>query len=178
MCEEVLMKIWNKTGFTLMELMAVVVIVSILAAVSVGSYRRTVERAHITEAYNVGSALLEAVNRYYYDNPRASDRSTPSIAHLDVKVAKGSSCATPSGSCVRTKHFEITVPNSSSSVVTAASIKGKYSLIFYPDFSTTRSQEKCAFSADKGKSFCMGAGYKSCGSSFCCKGTVSGSICK
>ena len=162
----------NKKGFTLTELMAAVVILGILAAVAMGSYSKAIERSHMAEALTVGSAILEGVNRYYYDNRRKSNRKCPKLTDLDVSVSKAlGACATPTDYCVKTKYFEITVPNdcnASPAVVTAARINGAYSIKFYPDFSSVSSLEKCVYANAKGQQICQGAGYKTCNSSSEC----------
>jgi len=179
------MNIKTRKGFTLTELIAVVVIMGILAAVGMGSYRKSLERAHMTEAYNVSSALLEGVNRYFYDNRTRSDKMCPKLSQLDVGAAKTTSCS-PTDYCVSTQYFNITIPSGGTSgctsgtsgVVTAASKNGGYSIVFYPDFSSVRSQDKCTFTGDKGKNFCIAGGYTACTTNYCCKNTYSGSICK
>lgn len=169
----------NKKGFTLTELIAVIVILSVLAMVAVGSYRKALERSRMGEAYNIGSTLLEAVNRYYYDNRARTDRKCPKVSDLDVGVAKK---AAQGDYSVTTQYFTITIPsncNDTAPVIKATSQNGGYAIEFFPDFSTL-SQEKCSYTTDKGKAFCVTAGYKSCNDSskFCCKGTYSGSICR
>lgn len=171
-----------------MELVAVVVIMGILAAVGMGSYRKTLERSHMTEAYNVGSALLEGVNRYYYDNRNRDNRMCPKMSQLDVGAAKTSACSGDSNYCVQTQYFRITIPSGSGTscasgkngVVTAASLNGGYSIVFYPDFAPVRAQDKCAYTTDKGSAFCIAAGYVNCDTSnkFCCKSTATGGLCK
>lgn len=174
----------NKKGFTLTELIAVVVVLGVLASVAVGSYRKSVERSRMTEAYTVGSALLEGVNRYYYDNRSRADRKCPKVADLDLTIAKADAC---SGNeyCVQTQFFQITIPSSCSDTapkVTATNSSSKYAIEFYPDFATNRSQDKCVIldNSAKGKGFCLSAGYKTCsGTAFCCKGTIAtGNLCQ
>ena len=165
----------NKKAFTLTELMAAVVILGILAAVAMGSYSKAIERSHMAEALSVGSAILEGVNRYYYDNRGKSNRKCPKLTDLDVSVSKAlGACSTPTDYCVKTKYFQITVPNSCTdsvsapSKVTAARINGAYSIVFYPDFSAVSSVEKCVYANTKGQQICQGAGYKTCNSSAEC----------
>jgi prepilin-type N-terminal cleavage/methylation domain-containing protein len=162
----------NTKGFTLTELMAVVVIVAILAAVATGSYRHALERSHMAEAYNVGATVLEAVNRYYYDNRYESTRECPKYSDLDMEIAKSGSCNPASDYCLKTQYFNIKIPASCSAdkVVTAERLNGKYSLLFYPDFAPTRSLEKCSYGSNaSGQKICESAGYKTCSGGTCSK---------
>ena len=55
------------TGFTLIELMIVVLIVGILAAVALPLYSKAVERGRISEAVNMLGTMREAQMRYISD---------------------------------------------------------------------------------------------------------------
>ena len=58
----------KSAGFTLTELMVVVVIVAILAAIALPSYQQYIQRGKITEATsNLASARLQ-LEKYYADN--------------------------------------------------------------------------------------------------------------
>jgi len=52
-------------GFTLVELLVVVMIIAILATVGLPQYFRTVERSRLAEATNLCSAYNTAQQRYY-----------------------------------------------------------------------------------------------------------------
>jgi len=56
------------TGFTLIELMIVVAIVAILAAIAIPSYLNYVTRSKLTEAYNNLSAYRVLQEQFYQDN--------------------------------------------------------------------------------------------------------------
>ena len=53
----------TKYGFTLTELMVVVIIIAILAGLGLGSYKKAVERSHFTEGLQAVNAVAEAVTR-------------------------------------------------------------------------------------------------------------------
>lgn len=56
----------KESGFSMIELMVVVAIISILAAIALPSYRRYVVRANRTEATTALSDLAAREERYYY----------------------------------------------------------------------------------------------------------------
>jgi type IV pilus assembly protein PilE len=55
-------------GFTLIELMIVVGIISIIAAIAIPSYNDYVRRSQLTEAFNNLSAYRVRMEQYYQDN--------------------------------------------------------------------------------------------------------------
>ncbi|MGE0072614.1 MAG: type IV pilin protein, partial [Thiomonas sp.] len=55
-------------GFTLIELMIVVAVVAILAAVAIPAYNQYVARSKLTEAFSGLSAMSVAAQQYYQDN--------------------------------------------------------------------------------------------------------------
>jgi len=57
-----------QTGFTLVELMIVVVIMAILASVSVGGYRQYVQRANRVDATSALLRVSAAQERFYLQN--------------------------------------------------------------------------------------------------------------
>ncbi len=58
----------KSNGFTLIELMIVVAIIGILAAVAIPAYQDYTKRAHISEGLGLASAAKVAVTEYYNTN--------------------------------------------------------------------------------------------------------------
>ena len=56
---------WRENGFTLIELMIVVMIVGILSAVAIPSYQDYIHRAKFTEAFALADAGKRGVNEYF-----------------------------------------------------------------------------------------------------------------
>lgn len=57
----------NKRGFTLIEMIIIVIVVGILSFISVPLYKGHVEKAKLTEGYALLGALREAQLKYYVE---------------------------------------------------------------------------------------------------------------
>ncbi len=70
-----------KKGFTLLEILIVVIIIGILAAIALPQYSATLEKGRSAEAVtNVGSIRM-ALDRYWYQN---NDLTDATLDNLDI----------------------------------------------------------------------------------------------
>lgn len=69
----------NQKGFTMVELLTVVIIVAVLTAVALPQYTKSVERARATEAMNLVKNINDAI--YAYAAARSGDNICPDSFH-------------------------------------------------------------------------------------------------
>lgn len=171
------MKKQNNLGFTLTELMAVVIIVAILAAISVGYYSKAQEQSYFAEGLSTASAIAEAVNRSYLDDQLAGQTPTkrPKISSLDVGISGNNrSCRTSSDYCVRTRYFEINIGADGVTTATRTSTKSiaQYTIQIWPHFASTNRDQIACIGASTGSDsfkFCQAMGYTTCNDTVCTK---------
>ena len=111
-------------GFTLVELLVVVLISGILAAVAVPQYQKTVERSKATEAMNMLSSIAKAHQTHYLANGTFATK----FEQLDVDIPfTGNTKFVSTGDTKSNKDwsFQIEVV-SSGKCIYAARIDGKY----------------------------------------------------
>lgn len=150
-------------GFTLAELLAVIIIVSILTGLSVGYYKRSVEQSRFSEGLSAASAVVEALNRTYFDE-QLEGRTVPqthSFKTLDVSVG-----AESGDGLQKTKHFDVYIEsNDDDQEVVRAYRGGKgglYYIQMYPNYGANQDQISCVGNGDEGVTFCQAMGYVNC----------------
>lgn len=159
----------TRKGFTLTELMAVVIIVAILAGIALSSYKKAVERSRFAEGLAAGAAVAEAVSRFDYENDGTSfETSRPKISQLDIGFENDRKCTQSSDAdyCFKTRYFEVIVLNSNRiqvNRVQGSTLKDYY-FYFYPE-SRSRSSERCCSRSQLGADLCKTMGYTSCSGS-------------
>ena len=73
----------NSRGFTLLEMLIIIIIVSILSIVGKGTYDRSVERSKFTEAYSCVYAIINAQKDFYVLNNRFAEN----LDELGIDIA-------------------------------------------------------------------------------------------
>lgn len=106
----------NKKGFTLMELLVVVLLISILAAIAVPQYFNAIERQRSVEGLGVLSDIEKAQMRFAAIN----EAFTTDFSNLDIDLGD-----TTSGSTYETRNFTYTL---NAGNATAERTSGEYAL--------------------------------------------------
>ncbi len=76
----------NQQGFTLIEVLVVVLIIGILSAIALPQYETAVEKARMSEAMINAKAITDAAQRYFQANPNDTVISNKNqIADVDLK---------------------------------------------------------------------------------------------
>ncbi len=100
-------------GFTLMEVLVVIVIMSVLAGFALPSYSTHVERVRASEGVQLLVSLLAAQERYRIEN----NAYATAIASLDIDIPNASNFTVPPN-----------LFNAAARVVTIARLGGSYTL--------------------------------------------------
>lgn len=145
----------NKQGFTLVEMLTVVLIVAILMGIAMPNYTRSIERSRATEAMTAIKTLNDAIYAYSAQRNTCPDKYTK----LTVKIPGTRN----SDTVLSTKNFKytlngapVTVPGTECKGVLAERVNGgrynykiwnpfsgSHSLACYADESNTKSVAIC-----------------------------------
>lgn len=82
-----IIKLRNENGFTLIEMLIVILIIGILAVIALPQYRRVTERARAMEAVQTVKMISDALERYYLTHSDYSILEEDSwLEKLDIDV--------------------------------------------------------------------------------------------
>ena len=131
---------FDKKGFTLTEMMTVAIILSILVAVMVGTFRSSLERAKFQEGVNVANTVASSLERYFAEHQDLAwaQRAQPALNALDMSFDKMENCTSNTQYCMKTKNFEVQIERQDNFVNIVAYrptvANPKYRISVIPDF--------------------------------------------
>lgn len=115
----------KQQGFTLIELMIVVAIIGILAAVALPAYQDYTKRAHVSEGITLGASAKSAVTEYYTSQaalPTSNTQAGLPAKGTDIKGNAVKSVAISTGGVI--------------TVTFNGKVTDNATLIFVPDVTT------------------------------------------
>ena len=141
----------NKLGFTLVEILTAVVIITILTVMAVPLYEKTIERSRLTEVQSMLNRLQAAKNRAMdnmgclaYD---ASKDECPKLSHLGISFTDECSSNSQTSFCSQDFKYSI-APGGRINGVCAVRRDGEYkdtTFYYYYGESGTSENEKPDF---------------------------------
>ena len=150
----------NKNGFTLIEVLTVVIIIGILTSIALPMYTRAIERSRATEAMTNVKAMNDSIYAYYADK-----ESCPTFKQL-VAMVPGSDAE---GTQITTKNFTFTfaapaqVPGTSCpGVLATRNGSSGYTYSIWNPYQTVGGKAlslKCNGTSDKDIAICESLGW-------------------
>lgn len=106
----------NKKGFTLMEMLVVVLIIGVLGAIAFPQYSITIDRTRMTTNLSLLKPIADAVVQYYSFNDAPPDKLTklPVGIPKEWSVNDNLTATSPDGNCTLSIDIDSTIPTSTS----------------------------------------------------------------
>ena len=105
----------KKKGFTLIEILVVVIIIGALSAIAMPSYMRSVERSRAANPMANLSAIAKAQKSYSF----GTEHYTDNIANLDISLTDASNGEDATGNTFESEYFTYKVYGDDKAVATA-----------------------------------------------------------
>lgn len=162
----------HQKGFTLAEVMAVVIIVAILAVLASGYYRRSVEQSRFAEGLASAHMVAEALNQAYLQD-QLDGIASPAKQREIAQLLTLRPCANGSAYCYASKFFDVKIDKDG--IVAAIRNSGNNKEIYYievqPHYAanSVRDRVACIALETQGQDFCESMGYTSCTDNVCTK---------
>ena len=162
-----------RRGFTLLELLVVVLIIGVLTAVALPQYTKAVEKTRIMSGFPVGKAIVQAMDEYYLANGKFSGNWAAMAIQLPAGVtdANGQALTSLPTSMEKLLYYGVgTAAKRSYRLQSNGRLQYKYyanpdaNIYFYSNYATSdkykplRGKVTCTYGNDKEEQQCQRLG--------------------
>ena len=134
----------NKSGFTLVEMLIIVLIIAVLSSIAMPQYSRTIERSRASEAFGTIQQVDDAIYSYYTERQKCPT----TFGQLSIAMP----VSTDSSGSVTLKNFQYTlqggtatIPDTSCKATLATRVGSKYEYTIQRSYgNATKNKTLCA----------------------------------